>query len=51
LEKICFIKSAQVGFDATAIIELNVEPLKMDEITEHISNFYEMQNVATSSRD
>ena len=41
----------KVGFDATAVIGLNVEPLKMDEIAEHLSNFDEVQNVATSSGD
>ncbi len=41
----------KVGFDATAVIGLNVEPLKMDEIAEHLSNFNEVQNVATSSGD
>ena len=39
----------KIGFDATAVIGLNVEPLKMDEIAEHLSSFDEVQTVATSS--
>ena len=45
------INPEKIGFDATAVIGLNVEPLQMDEIAEHILKFDEVQTVATSSGD
>jgi len=45
------IDPEKIGYDATAVIGLNVEPLQMDEIAEHLLKFDEVQIVATSSGD
>ena len=45
------LNAEKIGYDAIAVIGLNVEPLKMDEIAEHLSRFDEVQTIATSSGD
>ena len=45
------LNAEKIGYDATAVMGLNVEPLKMDEIAEHLSHFDEVQTIATSSGD
>jgi Lrp/AsnC family transcriptional regulator, regulator for asnA, asnC and gidA len=41
----------KVGFNNTAVIGLNVDPMKMYETAEHLASFEEVQSVATASGD
>jgi Lrp/AsnC family transcriptional regulator for asnA, asnC and gidA len=45
------IKHEKVGFNTTAVIGLNVNPLKMHEIAQDLTNYDEVQIVTTSSGD
>ena len=41
----------KVGYTTTAVVGLNVEPLKMDEIAKQLTSYDEVQVVTTSSGD
>ena len=41
----------KIGFNNTAVIGLNVDPLKRYEIADHLASFEEVQSVATSTGD
>ena len=41
----------KVGYTTTAVLGVNVDPLKMDEIAKKLSSYDEVQIVATSSGD
>ena len=45
------IDPEKVGYNTTAVLGLNVNPLKMDEIAKIIKSYPEVQIVATSSGD
>lgn len=45
------IDPEKVGYTTTAVLGVNVDPLKMDEIAKKLSSYGEVQIVATSSGD
>ncbi len=45
------VEPEQVGYNTTAVIGMNVDPLKMDEIAKKLTTYDEVQVVTTSSGD